>query len=59
MASFSGISMFKRNINISKFIPLRAGEKYRLSNGKARSGNEDTAIHDFHDYHFIGSKYIF
>lgn len=32
----------------------RAGEKYRLSLGKGRSGNEDGPIHDLPDWEYAG-----
>lgn len=35
-------------------LPLRAGQDWRLANGKPRSGNEAGPIHDLSDFHFAG-----
>ncbi|KYQ93696.1 hypothetical protein DLAC_05084 [Tieghemostelium lacteum] len=39
-------------------IYTRAGESYRLSAGKMRSGNEDGPLHDLPDFHFADGREV-
>lgn len=55
MSSLS--SLFRYRALKPKFS-CRAGENYRMSVGKLRSGNETGPIHDLSDFHYVGMPFI-
>lgn len=59
MSLAASLSVLSRSFtaNRSRLVALRprAGQKLRLEQGKGRSGNEDTLLHNLHDYHYAGT----
>lgn len=60
MSLLPSLSTLSRSFTICKprmlSLRFRAGQNFRLNNNLPRSGNETGPLHDFHDYHFIGTS---
>jgi len=53
MAFFLSLQRRGWGVTIRPAIGLtRAGQKYRVTHGKDRSGNETGPVHDLNDFHF-------
>ena len=59
MSLSQGLRVLSRNfsVNTARMVVQkpRAGQAFRLSKNMPRSGNETGPLHDFHDFHFIGT----